>query len=662
MDPMEEIRALFLVECEEHLEALHEGLAVLKATPGDAEMVNTVFRAVHSVKGGAAAFALGDLVDFAHGFESALDGMRGGRIVVSPGVLSELIRSTDLLADLIAAARSGASGDKARIAEQLARLEALAARPSPQGLSVRFRPFPTLFERGHEPAILLRELARLGPVQVTCNVRLVPGLEDLDPEGAYLAWAIEAFPAGGEPAVREVFEFAEDDCELSVEVLAAPGALASDATVAPAPCPVPATPPEEMQSAAPPVPGLPPADAPPAPPRQEAAGSPTVRVDLARVDRLINLVGELVISQAMLSQSVADGGAAVAEGLESLGKLTREIQESVLAIRAQPVKPLFHRMARVVREAGDAVGKPVELVTAGELTEVDKTVIERLADPLTHMIRNAVDHGIERPDARRAAGKPEMGTVRLSAEHRSGRVLIEIADDGAGIDRERVRAIAVERGLIAADAALSEAEIDGLLFVPGFSTASAVSDLSGRGVGMDVVKRSIVGLGGRISTASIPGRGTTFSISLPLTLAILDGMVVRAGGETVVVPLAVIFEMLKPEPGQLHRIGDRGLVVQVRGEILPVVDVAERLGFPQRTPGDEGVMLVIETSAGDRRALLVDAIEEQRQVVMKGLGAAYAAVRGIAAATILGNGRVALILDTDALVEWAGPATLALAG
>lgn len=660
MDPMEEIRALFLVECEEHLEALHEGLAVLKAKPGDTETVNTVFRAVHSVKGGAAAFALGELVAFAHGCETILDGLRCGRVAVTPQVVAELVRSTDLLADLISAARSGAPGDGERIAGQLARLEALTA-PEPVRLRVRFRPFPTLFERGHEPAILLRELGRLGRIQATCNLRLVPGLDALDPEGAYLAWTVEVATSGGEAAVREVFEFADGDCELSVEaVVSAEAATTVVPTAEPSLVAVPAEPVALTPLAADPASRT---ESPPMSARQEVAGPPTVRVDLARVDRLINLVGELVISHAMLSQSVATGGAAMAEGLDALGKLTREIQESVLAIRAQPVKPLFQRMARAVREAGGALGKPVELVTSGELTEVDKTVIERLADPLTHMIRNAVDHGIEDRYARRTAGKPEAGTVHLSAEHRSGRVLIRIADDGAGIDRARVRAIAVERGLITDDAALSEAEIDGLLFMPGFSTSATVSDLSGRGVGMDVVKRSIVGLGGRISISSVRGRGTTFSISLPLTLAILDGMLVRVGGETMVVPLAVILEMVKPEAGQLHRIGEHGLVVQVRGEVLPVVDVAETLGFRHRPPDDKGVMLVIETSAGERRALLVDGIEEQRQVVMKGLGAAgYAAARGVAAATILGNGRVALILDTDALVEWAGPAALALAG
>lgn len=625
MDPIEEIRALFLVECEEHLAALCDGLAVLKCAPDDAETLATVFRAVHSVKGGAAAFGLADLVGFAHALETTLDDLRGGRRALTPDVLAGLVRSSDRLADLIAGAGDGAP----------APLPA-PAPPSATAWRLRFRPFPTLFERGHEPAILLRELGRLGPMRLACDARLVPGLDDLDPEGAYLAWAAEIAVEGGAAALAEVFEFAEDDCELAIE---------------PAP-----------ETAAEAVPDRDPAPAPaPAPPRAGGAAS-TMRVELARVDRLIDLVGELVISQSVLAQSVAEGGGRASEGLDALRRLTREIQESVLAIRAQPVKPLFQRMARVVRDAAAATGKAVELVTTGEGVEVDKTVIERLADPLTHMIRNAIDHGLERPEARRAAAKPATGTVRLSAEHRSGRVLIEIADDGAGIDRARVRATAVERGLIAPEAGLGEAEIDNLLFLPGFSTVRQVSDLSGRGVGMDVVKRAIAALGGRIAIASAPGRGTTFAISLPLTLAILDGMVVRAAGETVVVPLAVILEMLKPAPGDLHRLGERGRVVQVRGEVLPLVDVGERLGFRAAGAAGSGVVLVTETSDGERLALAVDAIEGQRQVVMKGLGTGWGAVPGIAAATILGNGRVALVLDADALVHEAPPPALAPAG
>ncbi|MDO5643420.1 MAG: chemotaxis protein CheA, partial [Paracoccus sp. (in: a-proteobacteria)] len=376
----------------------------------------------------------------------------------------------------------------------------------------------------------------------------------------------------------------------------------------------------------------------------------TVRVDLEKIDRLVNLVGELVINQAMLTQSVEAAGlnhhSDVTNGLESFMMLTRDIQDSVMMIRAQPVKSLFQRMARIVREASSSVGKTVRLRTEGDYTEVDKTVIERLADPLTHMIRNAVDHGLERPADRRAAGKPAEGVILLSASHRAGRVLIEIEDDGAGINRRKVRDIAITRGLIAPDAQLTEGEIDNLLFLPGFSTASEVSALSGRGVGMDVVKSAITGLGGRISISSIPGKGTKFSISLPLTLAVLDGMVVQAADQTLVVPLSTIIETARLDDNYVQRLSASGEMMQIRDEFVPLFDLGRQLGFrDSRNHSSSGIVLLTSQDDGRRAALIVDTIMEQRQVVIKGLGQSYGNIPGVAAATILGDGQIALILD-----------------
>ena len=373
------------------------------------------------------------------------------------------------------------------------------------------------------------------------------------------------------------------------------------------------------------------------------------------MDRLINAVGELVIQQAMLAQRVTESGLArssdIGLGLEDLELLTREIQDSVMAIRAQPVKSVFQRMPRLVREAAEATGKKVKLVTSGEDTEVDKTVIERLSDPITHMLRNAIDHGLEGPEERLAAGKPAEGTVRLAALHRSGRIVIEISDDGKGINRPRVKGIAVERGLIAEDAILSDDEIDNLIFLPGFSTATEVSDLSGRGVGMDVVRRSIQSLGGRISISSVPGKGSTFTLSLPLTLAVLDGMVVGAAEQTLVAPLAAIVESLTPNEADIHYVGGVDPVLRFREAFVPLVDVAQVMGFrDDPTVLKGGVVMIVETESGQRAALLVDAIHGQRQVVIKSLESNYRHVEGVAAATILGDGRVALILDIDALV------------
>ncbi len=527
----------------------------------------------------------------------------------------------------------------------------------------------------------MRELRQLGEVKVTCDKSGLPLLSKLDPEGAYLGWMIELLTDQDEAAIREVFEFVAWDCDLDIlsnstssadesdgavddevaALLARVKASVDDASVAEAAvegvCGG-ANEPEKPQEKSEPIAAQSAAKSNTAKGGSEAdskSSQPTIRVDLDRVDRLIDLVGELVINQAMLTQRVTEAGlaraSAVVVGLDELEQLTREIQDSVMAIRAQPVKSVFQRMPRLVRELAAVTGKSVRLVTEGEGTEVDKTVIERLADPLTHMIRNAIDHGLERPEVRANTGKAEEGVVRLSALHRSGRIVIEVADDGAGIDRARVKKLAADKELIASDAPLSDEEIDNLIFLPGFSTASTVSDISGRGVGMDVVKRSIQALGGRISIASRPGRGSTFTMSLPLTLAVLDGMVVTVAHQTLVVPLTAIVETLQPKASEIHGMGGNARVISIRNKFTPLIDIGRELGY-RATPADPlaSVVLLVETEGGGRSALLVDAIQGQRQVVIKSLEANYRHVAGIAAATILGDGRVALILDVDAVV------------
>ncbi len=732
MDPMQEIRATFFQECEEQLAELESGLLAMQDGEGSDDTVNAVFRAVHSIKGGAGAFALDGLVRFAHVFETTLDELRAGRLAAGPEIVAALLRAADILADLVRAAREGGALDPGygdAVAAELAALagadpqaadadddgmgdfdfQPIAFAPvpapgpapepapdfdvatgfqpaaAPAGWTIRFRPHAALYQKANDSVLLLRELSRLGEARIELDAAGLPNLPDLDPEGAYLAWTIRLTGSVARDDITEIFEFVESDCDLSIEAdedgdghggggepapsgadeldIAALLSRVQAAVEAPEPDPAPARP-------APPPAGAirPEAEKPPAKPA--GAPAPTIRVDLDRVDRLIDLVGELVINQAMLAQRVAEASLSrdtkVSVALDELEQLTREIQDSVMAIRAQPVKSVFQRMPRLVREVAGATGKQVRLVTEGEGTEVDKTVIERLSDPLTHMIRNAIDHGLETPEARLAAGKPAEGTVRLSALHRSGRIVIEVADDGAGINRPRVRAIAVEKGLIAPDAALSDEEVDNLIFMPGFSTADAVSDISGRGVGMDVVKRSIQALGGRISISSRPGEGSTFVMSLPLTLAVLDGMVVSAGGETLVVPLSAIVETLQPRPADVHAATGGGRVISIRGAYAPLIDVGAALGYPT-TPlqPERSVALLTEGEGGARAVLMVEAIQGQRQVVIKSLEANYRRVPGIAAATILGDGRVALILDVDCLVansRTAEPSRLLQAG
>lgn len=717
MDAMAAIKVTFFQECEEQLAELESGLLSLEGGDDNPETVNAIFRAVHSIKGGAGAFALDALVRFAHVFETVLDGMRSGMIAPSPDVLKILLRSADALADLVKAARDGGEVDEARNASLAAELADLSGADSEQGAeagddsdvaedigfeivplsfslgddesvesetpqhsySIEFEPAASLYAKANETCLLIRELGRLGEISVSCDTSELPRLQDLQPEESYLSWRIELQTEADENAVREVFEFVDGECELTVTCndegasdtesdfaallakIRGSSDEAEDASVADSgvklsiveaePVAEPATPaPKRAESTAPKV-----SSGSSESPANGNQPQPTIRVDLDRVDRLIDLVGELVINQAMLAQRLTEAGlarsSAVSMGLDEFEQLTREIQESVMAIRAQPVKSVFQRMPRLVREVGEMTGKQVRLVTEGEGTEVDKTVIERLADPLTHMIRNAIDHGLESSDAREAAGKPREGLVRLSATHRSGRIVIEISDDGAGINRPKVKSIAENKGLIPPNAQLTDDEIDNLIFLPGFSTASTVSNISGRGVGMDVVKRSVQALGGRISISSRPGQGSTFIMSLPLTLAVLDGMVVTVADQTLVVPLTAIVETLQPKKGDIHGMGGDARVLNIRSAFTPLIDVGRELGFRDRsTDASNGVVLLVETEGGARSALLVDGIQGQRQVVIKSLEANYGRVEGIAAATILGDGRVALILDVDNIV------------
>ena len=743
---MNEIKEIFFQECEEQLAELESGLLKMNDGDRDPETVNAVFRAVHSIKGGAGAFGLDDLVAFAHVFETTLDCVRSNKLEPTQDVLKVMLKSADVLADLTNAARDGGSVDESRSRGLVKELEALAngelptpsaaveapaaklapvaapvaaaAAPKPTDDSgfqpipfsfddfggeeepgsdlpayeITFKPRSDLYSKGNDATLLLRDLSRLGEMSCYCNMDALPGLDDLDPEAAYFYWNVTLKTDKGEDAIRTVFEFAEWDCDLQITPIEAKAAAAEVDELPMIPVPfdlsilddgaaeVPAAQPksdaaaavaaaetatnvtqmaaaaarvEKKESAAAAA-----ASAAAAAQNNNAAAASagqTIRVDLDRVDRLINLVGELVINQAMLSQSVIEndttGTSSINMGLEELQQLTREIQDSVMAIRAQPVKPVFQRMSRIVREIADMTGKTIRLITEGENTEVDKTVIDKLAEPLTHMIRNAVDHGIETPEKRAANGKNVEGTVRLTAKHRSGRILIELADDGAGINREKVKQKAIANELIPADANLTDEEIDNLIFLPGFSTADKISDISGRGVGMDVVKRSIQALGGRINITSRPGQGSVFTMSLPLTLAVLDGMVVTVAGQTLVVPLTAIVETLQPEASAIHSFGASHRLISIRNSFCPLVDVGRILNFraTQANPV-EGVALLVESEGGGQRALMVDAIQGQRQVVIKSLEANYTHVPGIAAATILGDGRVALILDVDAVV------------
>ncbi len=696
----EEIQAIFFAECEESLAAAEAGLAACKAGTQDDDTVNAVFRAVHSIKGGAGAFGYVALQAFTHIFETLLSDVREGTVPFTDSLNDLLLRALDTLSDHVGAARGlGDVPDDVGLLAELTAAQAAnagsapaaapepapaqpaaplaatsvaaddedsgdpfdfdamldditgamepAAQPAPAWL-LKVRPHAGAMRNGGEPLLLLRELAALGARCIECECGSVPPLDTLDPGTGYLGWTFALDADVSEASARDIFEFVGDDCGLAV------GSDAAMPSVRHAPPPAPAAasiasaePVPSAASPAQPSTAMAPAAAPPAPP---ALGQ-SIRIELGKLDKLIDAVGELVIAQAMMAQRLAGDGLAVKEELTVLEGLTRDIQESAMSIRAQPIGSVFSRVPRILRELTTSTGKHVRLEVSGESTELDKTVIERLGEPLTHLIRNAVDHGIESAEARIAVGKPAEGTLTLSAEHRSGRILIRIADDGAGINRERVFAKAVEKGLVAPDAQLSKEEIDHLIFAPGFSTAAQVTNVSGRGVGMDVVRQNVKELGGRITIDSEPGTGTTFTLTLPLTLAISDGMVVNVGDQTLVVPLANVVESLRPTQAEVQGLGAHRAMINVRGKFIPVLPLHAAVGAQGAIEqAHEGVLIVVETEGAGRAALLVDAICDQRQVVIKSLDTHYRSVEGVSGATILGDGMVALIVDVDSLV------------
>jgi two-component system chemotaxis sensor kinase CheA len=677
---LDEIQAIFFQECEEGLAAIETNLAEIRDAGPNPEAINTIFRAVHSIKGGAGAFGLEALQGFAHHLETVLDLLRTGELTPASDLVALLFAAFDVLSDHVASAQGGTGGPED--ANVLARLGAIATIVEDGGEAeaneiqtapackdagevmdfdldsllaaiempvaaqtpwwVAIRPDRNAFDNGSDPLPLLREIEALGGLIVSLDTSALPLLDALAVDECWIGWTIQVPGSVSRDDIEAVFDFVSNSYHITIS-------HEPPTVSALIPEPPATTPPVPAAPMTPPV--LTPTAVPTDDTGKALGGSATIRVELEKLDRLVNLVGELVITQAMLAQQLSVRGVGTVDELSDLDHLTRELQESAMSIRAQPVKSVFSRVPRIIRELEAGTGKRVRLEVEGEMTEVDKTVVERIGEPLTHMIRNAVDHGLETPDERVAVGKAAEGVVRLTAEHRSGRIVISVSDDGKGIDLSRVRAKAVERGIIAPDANLSDEEIENLIFSPGFSTAASVSNISGRGVGMDVVRRNVQALGGRISISSKFGKGSTFTLTLPLTLAILDGMVVGVGDQTYVIPLAHIVESLRPQSGEVRAFGPDAGVLDVRGAYLPILPVGRLLNVPEAgTEPTKAVLVVVETDAG-QAILMVDGIQDQRQVVVKSLEANYAPVQGLAGATVLGDGRVALILDVETLVQ-----------
>jgi two-component system chemotaxis sensor kinase CheA len=594
------------------------------------------------------------IAHFTHVLENLLARLRGGEIRATRPVVDALLASADVLRRLLRSARANDDAEVPEFDETLHALEALAggggavlpaarlappreAPLAPTLYEIRFTPPSDLLRRGLDPIRILDTLEQLGvPARVEVNLSGLPSLEEMDPEGSYLGftcWLSSRAPTG---RIRECFEFVADEAAVTIEAHVASEPDAGEPTAAPAAGRA------ERGS------GDRRADA------EVATEASTIRVPTEKVDRLIDLVGELVITQSMVAQLVTHFSperlGQLADAVAQMDRHARDLQERVMAVRMLPIRKLFSRFPRLVRDLCRLRGKQVALEAAGEDTELDKGVIEQITDPLIHLIRNAVDHGIEAPAVRLQAGKPEIGRLTLSAFQQGGNIHIEVADDGRGLDRERILAKARELGLVSADEALADAEVFALIFQPGFSTADEVSEISGRGVGMDVVKRNLEALGGSITVQTEPGRGTTFRAKLPLTLAIVDGQAMQVGDETYIIPLASIVESVQPRRESLHQVFGVGDAIAVRGRVLPMLRLHRLFGLTPRSEDPTDGLVVIAEHEGRQAALLVDELLGQQQVVIKSLEANFQKLQGVAGATILGDGRVALILDVPGLV------------
>lgn len=670
----------FFEESFEGLNIMESGLLNLDIGAADNDIINSIFRAAHSIKGGSATFGFTEVADFTHGMETLLDEMRDETRDVTQETVDTLLQSVDCLRELLAAARDKTPVDSERVLVLHKSLEKILSSGCESGISnehdnhdknsqtksitersgwnLKFKPHHNMLKTGNDPVRMFRELSELGDLSVIVDISQLPTLDDLDPEESYLSWDLILKSNVEIDKVKEIFEWVEDECDLEINAIEskpAPTSISYRTQDKENENDILITPPSESDSQA---------------KRQVEKSSPgekstpstdsnaSIRVSIDKVDALINMVGELVITQSMIGQLDCDFDdfdnskmEKLRDGLTLLERNTRELQESVMRIRMLPISFAFNRFPRMVHDLCQKLDKKIELKTTGENTELDKTVMEKIGDPLVHLVRNSIDHGIEMPEVRRAANKNETGVIELNAFHKGGNIIIEIKDDGAGFNKDRIKAKAIERGLINSDEQLSDEKIYDLLFQPGFSTAEQLSDISGRGVGMDVVRRNIRELGGNIDVISEEGKGTVFTIRLPLTLAILDGQLVCVGDEIFITPLVSIVESLQIKKEFVSNIAGQTELYKVRGDYIPIVRMHNIFGINTEKKILEGALLVVVEGDGKKAGLLVDELLGQQQVVIKSLETNYQRVDGVSGATILGDGTVALILDVDGLID-----------
>jgi two-component system chemotaxis sensor kinase CheA len=682
---------VFFEESFEGLDAMESGLLNLDVGAADVDAINTIFRAAHSIKGGAGTFGFMDVSTFTHVMETMLDEMRNGEREVSAESTNLLLDAVDVLREMLTAVQQKVETDDDRIADIRQKLEAMMAGELEQqqqaieevalandgqefeleadkpnaGWRIDFHPHRHLFQTGNDPVRMFRELALLGDLSSEVDDDKLPPFSDLEPEDSHLKWILTLRGDIAESDVMEIFEWVDDDCDLVITPLGMDSvktstiveeiATSSDAeaamtdveqtevadvmTSSSAPAEITSTIAAQATKAK-------------ALPATTAAAS--IRVGTDKVDSLVNMVGELVITQSMLSQIgenfTPEMLPLLIDGLAQLERNTREMQEGIMRIRMLPISFAFNRFPRLVHDMTDKMGKKVELKLTGEQTELDKTVMEKIGDPLVHLVRNSLDHGLETPEVRLAAGKDETGTLQLKAFHQGGNIVIEIHDDGAGLNEEKILSKAIEKGLVNEGDVLSPDKIHELIFLPGFSTADAVTDVSGRGVGMDVVRKNISSLGGTVEVFSKSGEGSVFTIRLPLTLAIMDGQTIRVADENYIIPLISIIETLEIKAVDMKRVSGQGELYKLRDEYVPIIRLYSVFNLtPKITDLEEGLLVIVE-GEGQKVGLFIDDLLGQQQVVIKSLETNYRKVVGVSGATILGDGTVALILDVPGVM------------
>ncbi len=653
---------VFFEESFEGLDMMEMGLLSLHEGEPDIETINNIFRVAHSIKGGAGTFGFSSVSEFTHGLETLLDEMRNGERDITTDAVNVMLEALDVIRNMLNAVQQQAEPDDERTKEVAGRLQALlnsdsssqtdvdttetkAETTSGSGWLINFKPHPHLLQTGNDPVRIFNELAELGDMTVKVDDKALPAFTDLEAEESYLAWEISLLGDISRDEVNEIFEWVEGDCDLSIvsiqnedtkEDTAAELLEPADKETIHDPEPEPVKTVEAKKNVV----------------TEKATSS--IRVGTEKVDSLINLVGELVITQSMLSQLGENFDPSrltqLTDGLEQLERNTRELQEGIMRIRMLPISFAFNRFPRLVHDLSAKMGKQVELKLTGEQTELDKTVMEKIGDPLVHLVRNSLDHGLETPEKRRAAGKSEIGQLHLNAYYQGGNIVIEVSDDGAGLNEERIIQKAIDRGLVAETEQLTAEKINDLIFLPGFSTTDIVSDDSGRGVGMDVVKKNINSLGGSVEVKSEAGTGATFTIRLPLTLAIMDGQTIQVADQKYIIPLISIIESLEIKPGTVKNVTGKGEVYALRDEYVPLIRLADVFNLQASAETLEQGLLVVVESDDSKVGLFVDELLAQQQVVIKSLETNYRKVMGVSGATILGDGTVALILDISGLL------------